>query len=92
MSIRQLATTTVVDAETGHDAVDYKEAVFVAGKGGSERIQKLELVLSWERKVSKVLLHRKMEERGRRRDVVCADLAVEGTGISNIFLGQIRIH
>ena len=38
LSIRQLAATTVVDAETGHDAVDDKEAVFVAGKGGGQRV------------------------------------------------------
>lgn len=38
LSIRQLAAAAVVDAETGHDAVDYEEAVFVAGEGGGERV------------------------------------------------------
>lgn len=46
LSVRQLATTAVVDAETGHDAVDDEEAVFVAGEGGGERVQEFELVLS----------------------------------------------
>ena len=45
LSIGQLATTAVVDAETGHDAVDYEEAVFVTGEGGGERVEELELVL-----------------------------------------------
>lgn len=38
LPIRQLATTAVVDAETGHDAVYYEEAIFVAGEGGGERV------------------------------------------------------
>ena len=34
LSVRQLATAAVVNAEAGHDAVDYQETVFVAGEGG----------------------------------------------------------
>lgn len=65
LSVRQLAAAAVVDAETGHDAVDYQEAVFVAGEGGGERVQEFELVLAWEENLlaSKVL-HRKMGEGG----------------------------
>lgn len=33
LPIRQLSATAVVNPETGHDAVDYEEAVFVAGEG-----------------------------------------------------------
>ena len=45
LSVRQLAATAVVDAETGHDAVDYQEAVFIAREGGGERVEEFELVL-----------------------------------------------
>lgn len=38
LPVRQLATAAVVDAETGHDAVDYEETVFVAGEGRGERV------------------------------------------------------
>lgn len=46
LSVRQLAAAAVVDAETGHDAVDYEQTVLVAGEGGGERVQEFELVLS----------------------------------------------
>lgn len=38
LPVGQLAAAAVVDAEAGHDAVDYQEAVFVAGEGGGERV------------------------------------------------------
>lgn len=47
LPVRQLAATAVIDAETGHDAVDYEETVFVAGEGGGERVEEFELVLAW---------------------------------------------
>lgn len=48
LAISKLATTAVVDAEAGHDAVNYEEAVFVAGELGREGIEEFELVLWWE--------------------------------------------
>jgi len=49
LAIGQLAAAAVVDAETGHDAVDYQEAVVVCGEGGGERVEEFELVLGGER-------------------------------------------
>ena len=48
LPIGQLAAAAVVDAEAGHDAVDYQEAVVVGGEVGGERVEELELVL-WGR-------------------------------------------
>ena len=45
LPVRELAAAAIVDAEAGHDAVDYQEAVFVAGEGGGERVEEFELVL-----------------------------------------------
>ena len=45
LSIGQLAAAAVVHAETGHDAVDYEEAVIVGGEVGGEGVEEFELVL-----------------------------------------------
>ena len=45
LSVRQFATTAVVDAKTGHDAIDYQKTIFVTGEGGGERVEEFELVL-----------------------------------------------
>lgn len=48
LAIRQLPPSAVIDAETGHDAVDDEEAVFVGGEVGGERVEEFELVLAVE--------------------------------------------
>lgn len=48
LAIRQFPPSAVIDAETGHDAVDDEEAVFVGGEVGGERVEEFELVLAVE--------------------------------------------
>ena len=45
LAIGQLAAAAVVDAEAGHDAVDYQEAVFVGLEAGGEGVEEFELML-----------------------------------------------
>lgn len=52
LPISQLAAAAVVDAETGHYAVDDEEAVFVSLETGGKGVEELKLVLGTGREVS----------------------------------------
>ena len=45
LSIRQLSAPAVVDAKTGHDAVNDQKAVFVGLEAGRKGVEEFELVL-----------------------------------------------
>lgn len=45
LTICQFATTAKIDAETGHDAIDDQESVFVGGEVGGKGVEEFELVL-----------------------------------------------
>lgn len=46
LPISQLAAAAIIDAEAGHYAVDYEEAVFVGLEAGGEGVEEFELMLA----------------------------------------------